>query len=38
VSLGVLNLTDQDYRINPISLHSRLERERTFFARFRWHF
>lgn len=32
VTLGVLNLTDEDYRLNPLSLHGELPRERTFVA------
>lgn len=30
--LGVLNLTDQDYRLNPLSYQLELPRERTFYA------
>ncbi len=32
VQVGVLNLNDQDYRLNPLNLHRELPRERTFFA------
>ncbi|MEW6160571.1 MAG: TonB-dependent receptor, partial [Verrucomicrobiota bacterium] len=33
VSLGVLNIGGQDYRLNPLNLHAELPRERTFAAR-----
>jgi outer membrane receptor protein involved in Fe transport len=36
--LGILNLTDQDYRLNPLTLYSELMRERTFIANFRFMF
>jgi len=36
--VGVLNLTDQDYRLNPLNLISELPRERTFVASFRFYF
>jgi outer membrane receptor protein involved in Fe transport len=29
VSVGVLNLTDRDYRLNPLTLYAELPRERT---------
>ncbi|HEY6166984.1 MAG TPA: TonB-dependent receptor, partial [Verrucomicrobiae bacterium] len=32
VRLGILNLADQDYRLNPLTLHSELLRSRTFAA------
>ena len=32
VQIGVLNLTDQDYRLNPLNTYLELPRERTFFA------
>jgi hypothetical protein len=38
VGVGVLNITDQDYRLNPLNLHRDLPRERTFAARFRFNF
>ncbi len=38
VTTGLLNITDQDYRLNPVSLYSRLPRERTFFASLRFNF
>ena len=36
--LGLLNLTDQDYRLNPLNLTADLPRERTFSASFRFNF
>jgi len=38
VRVGVLNLTDQDYRLNPLNLVSGLPRERTFAASFQFSF
>jgi len=38
VTVGILNLTDQDYRLNPLILYSELPRERVFFARFSFRF
>ncbi len=32
IRLGLLNLGDQDYRLNPLNLHADLPRERTFTA------
>jgi outer membrane receptor protein involved in Fe transport len=29
IRLGLLNITDKDYRLNPITLYSELPRERT---------
>lgn len=37
-SVGLLNITDQDYRLNPLNLRSELPRERTFVARLRFDF
>lgn len=34
----MLNLTDQDYRLNPGSVLPRFERERTFVSRLAWWF
>ncbi len=34
-SVGVLNLGNQDYHLNPLSLYYELPRERTFVARFK---
>jgi len=36
--VGVLNLTDQDYRLHPLVWHNELPRERTFVARFQLSF
>jgi outer membrane receptor protein involved in Fe transport/Flp pilus assembly protein TadD len=36
--VGVLNLTDQNYRLNPLTLYNELPRERTFVAALKWHF
>ncbi len=33
VTVGVLNITDQDYRFHPINLYSELPRERTFYSK-----
>jgi outer membrane receptor for ferric coprogen and ferric-rhodotorulic acid len=38
VVLGLLNLTDQDYRLNPLTLYNDLPRERTFMARLQFYF
>lgn len=38
LTVGLLNLTDQDYHLNPLSPHPPAERERTLFARLKWHF
>jgi outer membrane receptor protein involved in Fe transport len=38
VSAGLLNITDKDYRLNPVSLYSRLPRKRTLFASLRLNF
>ncbi|MBI4658651.1 MAG: FecR domain-containing protein [Verrucomicrobia bacterium] len=35
VSVGVLNLTDEDYRLSPLSNYSELPRERAYFTRLR---
>ena len=32
VRVGVMNLTDQDYRLNPLNFYQELPRERTFYA------
>jgi outer membrane receptor protein involved in Fe transport len=32
VRLGILNLGNQNYRLNPLNLHDEYPRERTFFA------
>lgn len=38
VRVGVLNLTDEDYRLNPLNLTAELPRERTFVARLKFNF
>ncbi len=38
VTVGVLNLTDQDYRLNPLNLYAELPRERTLAVRLRFAF
>jgi hypothetical protein len=38
LSLGVLNLTDEDYRLYPLNPYRELSRERTFAVRFRLNF
>lgn len=38
VRLGLLNLTDQDYRLNPLNLHAELPRQRTLAARLKFNF
>jgi outer membrane receptor protein involved in Fe transport len=36
--VALLNFTDQDYRLNPLSLHRELPRGRTFAASLKFHF
>jgi Flp pilus assembly protein TadD len=38
LTLGLLNLADQDYQLNPLNLYYELPRERTFMARLRFSF
>ena len=38
VRVGLLNIADQDYQLNPLNLHAELPRERTFTARLRFNF
>jgi hypothetical protein len=38
VHFGVLNLTDQDYRLNPLNLYAELPRERTFVVAGKFNF
>jgi hypothetical protein len=38
VTVGLLNLTDQDYRLNPLNAYAELPRERTLLVRFRLNF
>jgi len=37
-SVGVLNLTDEDYHLNPLNLYTELPRERAFVARLKFNF
>jgi len=36
ITFGVLNLTDTDYRLNPLNAYAELPRERTFLVRFKF--
>jgi Tfp pilus assembly protein PilF len=36
--VGLLNLTDQNYKLNPLTLYNELPRERTFVAGLKWYF
>lgn len=36
--IGVLNLSDQNYRLNPLTLYNELLRERTLVASLKWYF
>lgn len=38
IEVGIMNLFDRDYRLNPINLHSDLPRGRTFVASLRFNF
>jgi hypothetical protein len=38
VTVGVLNIGDQNYKLNPLNLYSELPRERTLMVRFRVNF
>ncbi|MGA2241797.1 MAG: TonB-dependent receptor [Verrucomicrobiota bacterium] len=38
IQLGVLNLTDQDYRLEPLNLYTELPRQRTFAVNFQFTF
>lgn len=38
VRVGLMNITDQDYRLNPLNVYEELPRERVFFARLRFRF
>ena len=38
VTLGFLNMTDQDYQLNPLNYYNELPRERTLVARVRLNF
>jgi outer membrane receptor protein involved in Fe transport len=36
--VGLLNIGDQDYKLNPLTLYNELPRERTLFAAFKFYF
>ncbi|HKQ38237.1 MAG TPA: hypothetical protein VJ063_09180, partial [Verrucomicrobiae bacterium] len=38
ISVGVLNITDEDYRLNPLNVYAELPRERVVAARLRLNF
>jgi len=38
VMLGLLNITDQDYRLNPLNVYNELPRQRTLALRLRLNF
>jgi hypothetical protein len=38
IAWALLNITDQDYRLNPLTLYAELPRERTFALRFKFNF
>jgi len=38
VQLGLLNVTDRDYRLNPLNLYNEAPRDRTFAAQLRFNF
>jgi hypothetical protein len=38
LGVGVLNLTDTDYHLNPLNVYSELPRERVFMARLKFNF
>ena len=38
LTLGVLNIADRGYRLDPLTLHEELPRERTFLAAVRFNF
>jgi outer membrane receptor protein involved in Fe transport len=38
ITVGVLNVTDQDYQLSPINLYRETPRERTFYAQFSFQF
>jgi hypothetical protein len=37
-SVGVVNITDQDYKLSPLTLYSELPRERSLFAGLKFYF
>lgn len=38
IQLGLMNLTDQDYHLNPLNLNQDMMRDRTFVCRLQFHF
>lgn len=38
IAVGVLNLTDTDYRLNPLNRHLEFQRERTIYTRLKFNF
>ena len=38
VQLGLLNITDRDYQLNPLTVYNELPRERTLFVSFKFNF
>jgi outer membrane receptor protein involved in Fe transport len=38
IRVGMLNLADEDYRLNPLNLTARLPRERTFYSSLQFNF
>jgi outer membrane receptor protein involved in Fe transport len=38
ITVGLLNIADQDYRLNPLTLYNEFPRERTFYCRLRLRF
>jgi len=38
LTIGALNLTSQDYRLNPLNLYTELPRHRTFVASLKFNF
>ena len=38
LSVGVLNLTDRDYKLNPLTLYNELPRERLLTVSFKFNF
>jgi hypothetical protein len=38
ITVGILNLTDQDYNLNPLNLYTETPRTRTFFTELKFHY
>ena len=38
ITLGLLNIADQNYKLNPLNIYNELPRERTLAVRFSVHF